>query len=88
MALSRPRDAVAADLARLRAVVDAAVEGIDVNTVFADGALCDAAEACRDALAAAVSAAADEATRRVLTRVCRLEFLELLERDAARLSAL
>lgn len=75
----RPREEIDLDLARLRAVVGAAVEGIDVDVVFAAAPLCAAVDACRPALSAAAEAAPD--TARVLTRVCRLELLELLERD-------
>ena len=81
LAASRPLAEISADLARLRAAVSAAVEGIDVDTVFAEATLCAAADAGRAALSAAAAAASDEAIRRVLTRVCRLELTELLESD-------
>ena len=77
--LVRPRAEIAADLARLRAVVGAAVEGCDVDALFADAPLCAAVDACRPALSAAADATPEMC--RVLTRVCRLELLELLERD-------
>lgn len=54
---------------------------IDVETVFADATLCDAADACREAYGAAIKAAEDQSTCRVLTRISRLELLELLAND-------
>ena len=81
MDLARPRDAVAADLARLREVVHAAVEGVDVHAVFADAALCDAADAFRETLTATIAATEAEPARRVLARISRLELLELQESD-------
>lgn len=59
-----------------------------METVFADAPLCDAVDACRAAYAAAVAAAADETTRRMLTRIARLELLELLATDLERIRSL
>jgi len=77
----RERDAMLADLARLRRVLDDTVEGLDVASLFPD-VLADAVHSSVDALTLArIAGPADGTTQRILLRLARLELLELTRAD-------